>query len=87
MDVENHNGDQLRPTLASIYQAKKSGRLEDTSVEVLKQQFQSDMIKNGQQHSGGQKMNEKGLHNRSVKSWIKMFCLNEGICSYSIINS
>ncbi len=64
MDTENHSGDQLRPTLASIYQAKKSGRLEDTSVEVLKQQFKSDMIKNGQQVSGGQKINEKGLLNR-----------------------
>ncbi len=32
-----------RPTLASIYAAKKSGRLEENSVEVLKQQFQTDI--------------------------------------------
>jgi len=64
---DNCAHDHLRPTLASIYQAKKSGRLEETSVEVLKQQFQSDMIKNGQQVQGGQQRpSEKGLHNRLV---------------------
>ena len=30
-------------TLASIYQAKKSGKFEDTKVEVLKQQFQNQI--------------------------------------------
>jgi hypothetical protein len=38
-----------RPTLASIYHAKKSGRLEENSVEVLRQQFQTDIQKNVQQ--------------------------------------
>ena len=45
-----------RPTLASIYTAKKSGKLEENSVEVLKQQFQTDIQKNVQHFSGDNKI-------------------------------
>ena len=53
-------------TLASIYQAKKSGK-EETKVEVLKQQFQSQIESRMTEQS-----NTTKLLNRSV-TFIKLY--------------
>ena len=69
MSAEEKPSSPTRPTLASIYHAKKSGKLEENSVEVLKQQFQTDIQKNVQHLES--KSGDNKLLNRSanILSW------------------
>jgi hypothetical protein len=60
-----------RPTLASIYHAKKSGKLEENTVEVLKQQFQTDIQKNVQQFGENKLLNRQvGLILLGQRHWL-----------------
>jgi hypothetical protein len=68
MSAEENPRSPTRPTLASIYHAKKSGKLEENSVEVLKQQFQTDIQKNVESKSGENKLLNRSADISSVLS-------------------